>query len=124
MLTALRDLFFLPAEGGNMKATNTMESYAASVSTQTGVSPAIIAAIIAMISQLIGACPKPPTPAQVLSPTGFWENFVLNKSVREAAGIRPRSEEGKKLIGVMQAEAAHISEADAATFITMSTMQS
>ncbi len=122
MLTTLHNLFFLPTEGSE-KVTNTMETYAANVSTQTGVSPAIIAAIIAMISQLVGTCPKPPAPADVLKGGGVWGQFILNRAVREAAGIRPRSEEGQKLIAAMQAEAAHISEGDASTFITMS-MQS
>ncbi len=123
MLTAIHNLFFLPAEGSNEKVTNTMESYVASVNTQTGVSPAIIAAIISMITQLIGACPKPPTPADVLKGGGVWGRIVLNNAIRSASDIRPHSEEGRKLIDVMQAETAHVSEADASLFIAMAQRQ-
>lgn len=97
-----------------------METYVANVGTQTGVSPAIITAILALISQFIGMCPKPPTPAQAIAGGGIFGAIMLNRAVREEGSVRPRSEEGKKLIAVMQAEAAHVSEGDAAMFLTMS----
>lgn len=103
-----------------MKATSTMETYAANVSTQTKISPAIIAAIIAMIGQLIGSCPKPPTPADVLTGGGVWGHIILNKAIRRASDIQPWSADGQKLIAVMQAEASHLSEGDAATFLAIS----
>jgi len=97
-----------------------METYIANVSTGSGISPAIITAILAFISSMISVCPKPPTPAALIQGGGVFGRFALARAVREVAGIRPLSPEGQKLIEVMQSEASKVSEGDATLFLSIS----
>lgn len=99
-----------------------METYVTNVNKDTGISPSIITAILAFIQSLIGACPTPPAPADIIAGGGIIGNMQLNRAIR-SVGIRPWTTEGRGLAASMQANAAKVSEADAKAFLSMSSLE-
>lgn len=95
-----------------------METYVKNVSQKASIDPNTIAAIIAMIMQMIEQCKNKPTPVNIKAGGGVWGRISLARAMREN-GIRPLSQEGRKLADAMLSEANSADEESVKEFLAM-----
>jgi hypothetical protein len=95
-----------------------MEAHVNNVATKTGISPAIIQAIIAAIMSMISGCNPTPTPALLKTGGNGWGSFVIRRAVR-SVGIKPWGDEGTKIHDAILAEGTTLSDDEAATFVSL-----
>ena len=108
----LRTILFVPEKGTGM------EAHVNNIATKTGISPAIIQAIIAAIMSIISGCKPTPTPASLKTGGNGWGTFIIRRAIRQN-GIRPFSEEGTKIHDAILAEASTMGDDEAATFVCL-----
>jgi hypothetical protein len=95
-----------------------VETHVNAIAAKAGIDPQIIAAIIAAITQIFSSCSPKPKPADVLGGGGLKGRIILARAMREN-GVRPLSAESHAVHAAMVEQAATMSEADAAEFLSL-----